>query len=247
MSILGKRTIPAAFTVTLGVISTTVLSTVLSAVLSQVANASGTIAGAAREDNLDQSRQLITAGADVNLPEPDGTTPLLWAVYNSSPELVQLLLDAGADPNIPNSLDITPLLQASRYGNADMISALLASGARFADIQFTTETPLMAAARSGSVEAVSEWAEHLTAQGVDFIGPVEHGIITSIYFRDPNNLRLELTADVIPEWKEHGDKATQDVADWQALKERSAKEGNHDGVIAWIKERRLTRPDHGAE
>ena len=22
---------------------------------------------------------------------------------------------------------------------------------------------------------------------------------------------------------------------------------NHDGVIAWIKERRLTRPDHGAE
>ena len=154
MSILGKRTIPAAFTVTLGVISTTVLSTVLSAVLSQVANASGTIAGAAREDNLDQSRQLITAGADVNLPEPDGTTPLLWAVYNSSPELVQLLLDAGADPNIPNSLDITPLLQASRYGNADMISALLASGARFADIQFTTETPLMAAARSGSVEAV---------------------------------------------------------------------------------------------
>jgi catechol 2,3-dioxygenase-like lactoylglutathione lyase family enzyme len=103
------------------------------------------------------------------------------------------------------------------------------------------------ALNAGSVEAVCEWAEHLTAQGVDFIGPVEHGIITSIYFRDPNNLRLELTADVIPEWKEHGDKATQDVADWQALKERSAKEGNHDGVIAWIKERRLSRPDHPAD
>lgn len=103
------------------------------------------------------------------------------------------------------------------------------------------------ALNAGSVEAVQQWAEHLTAEGVEYIGPVEHGIITSIYFRDPNNLRLELTADVIPEWKEHGDKATQDVADWQALKERSAREGNHDGVIAWIKERRLTRPDHAAE
>lgn len=103
------------------------------------------------------------------------------------------------------------------------------------------------ALNAGSVEAVQQWAEHLTAEGVEYIGPVEHGIITSIYFRDPNNLRLELTADVIPEWKEHGDKATQDVADWQALKERSAREGKHDGVIAWIKERRLTRPDHAAE
>lgn len=103
------------------------------------------------------------------------------------------------------------------------------------------------ALNAGSVEAVQQWAEHLTAEGVEYIGPVEHGIITSIYFRDPNNLRLELTADVIPEWKEHGDKAMQDVADWQALKERSAREGNHDGVIAWIKERRLTRPDHAAE
>jgi len=103
------------------------------------------------------------------------------------------------------------------------------------------------ALNAGSVEAVQQWAEHLTAEGVEYIGPVEHGIITSIYFRDPNNLRLELTADVIPEWKKHGDKATQDVADWQALKERSAREGNHDGVTAWIKERRLTRPDHAAE
>ena len=103
------------------------------------------------------------------------------------------------------------------------------------------------ALNAGSVAAVHEWAEHLTAEGVDFIGPVEHGIITSIYFRDPNNLRLELTADVIPEWKQHGARAAQDVADWQALKEQSRREGNHDGVIDWIKQRRLVRPDHAAD
>jgi catechol 2,3-dioxygenase-like lactoylglutathione lyase family enzyme len=103
------------------------------------------------------------------------------------------------------------------------------------------------ALNAGSVDAVHAWAEHLAAEGVEFIGPVEHGIITSIYFRDPNNLRLELTADVIPEWKQHGARAVQDVADWQVLKDRSTREGNHDGVIAWIKQRRLTRPDHLAD
>ena len=103
------------------------------------------------------------------------------------------------------------------------------------------------ALNAGSVAAVHDWAKHLTAEGVEFIGPVEHGIITSIYFRDPNNLRLELTADVIPEWKQHGTQAMQDVADWQVLKEQSRREGNHDGVIDWIKQRRLVRPDHAPD
>jgi ankyrin repeat protein len=124
-----------------------------------VAQASDTVATAARNADLSQARQMLSAGADVNLAEPDGTTPLLWAVYNSSPELVHLLLDAGADPNIPNNLDLTPLLQAARYGNADMISALLAGGAKLSDAQLGNEPPLLAAARAGSVEAVTALLE----------------------------------------------------------------------------------------
>lgn len=122
--------------------------------LAQTASASGTLADAARADDLDQSRQLISAGADVNLPEPDGTTPLLWAVYNVSPALVDMLLAAGADPNTPNALGITPLLQASRYGNAEMISALIAGGATLNISGLDTEPVLLAAARSGNVAAV---------------------------------------------------------------------------------------------
>ncbi|MES2624725.1 MAG: ankyrin repeat domain-containing protein [Pseudomonadota bacterium] len=121
---------------------------------SPAAWSSGPLAAAARTDDLAQSRQLLSAGEDVNLAEPDGTTPLLWAVYNSSPELVQLLLDAGADPNIPNNLNITPLLQASRNGDAGMISLLLTNGARLEETQAGTEPALMAAARAGSIEAV---------------------------------------------------------------------------------------------
>lgn len=118
------------------------------------AYSSSPVAAAARADDLARLRELLSAGGDVNLAEPDGTTPLLWAVYNSSPELVRLLLDADADANVANSLDITPLLQASRYGDAGLISLLLASGATIADAAPGTETALMAAARAGNVAAV---------------------------------------------------------------------------------------------
>ena len=35
----------------------------------------------------------------------------------------------------------------------------------------------------------------LEQNGVDVIGPTDHGFIRSIYFFDPNNLRLEITYD----------------------------------------------------
>jgi catechol 2,3-dioxygenase-like lactoylglutathione lyase family enzyme len=98
------------------------------------------------------------------------------------------------------------------------------------------------ALNAGSVEAVDAWARHLTDEGVDFIGPVEHGIIYSIYFRDPNGLRLELTADVTTDWKSHGAQAADDVATWQRLKAQSKHENGAEGVIEWIKQRRLIRP-----
>lgn len=142
--VLNKGAIPAVFTAAVVAATITV----------SPAFGSGNIVDAARMDDLDQSRQLIKAGADIDQPEPDGTTPLLWAVYNSSPTLAKMLLDAGADPNIANDLDITPLLQASRYGNVEMIQALLSHGASLGEDSATTEPALMAAARSGSVAAV---------------------------------------------------------------------------------------------
>lgn len=121
----------------------------------QAVLASSPLAAAARNDDVALALELITAQADVNLPEADGSTPLLWAVYNASPDLVSALLDAGADPDIANKLGISPLLQASRYGNAAMIRALLGTGASLARAAPDTETPLMAAARSGSAETVT--------------------------------------------------------------------------------------------
>jgi uncharacterized protein len=146
MRCLGRSSVSTVLTVALLTVS--VLG------FAPTASSSETLAAAARAGDLAQSRELIRAGAAVDLAEPDGSTPLLWAVYNISPELVQLLLAAGADPNQPNQLHITPLLQASRYGDAGMIKSLLGSGARLEAAEHGTEPPLLAAARAGSVAAV---------------------------------------------------------------------------------------------
>jgi uncharacterized protein len=113
-----------------------------------------TVATAARDADVDAVRKMIAAGSDVNAPEPDGTSALLWAAYQSSPELVSLLLEAGADANAANRFGVTPLLQASRYGDAATMKVLLDGGADLAASSRDGETPLHAAARSGQVDAV---------------------------------------------------------------------------------------------
>jgi ankyrin repeat protein len=141
------------------------LSAAITALLAATAwqTASATLAAAARDADVDEARKLIAAGADVNATESDGTSPLLWAAHQGSPELVQLLLKAGADPNVANNFGVTPLLEASRYGDAATIEALLEGGADVAAAAREGETPLMAAARAGSVQSV----QLLLSRGAD--------------------------------------------------------------------------------
>jgi ankyrin repeat protein len=137
------------------------VSAALLAIVAATSQASyANVATAARDADVDAVRKLIAAGSDVNAPEADGTTALLWAAYQSSPELVSMLLDAGAEPNVANNFGVTPLLQASRYGDVATIQVLLKHGADLATATRDGETPLMAAARSGRVDAVKLLLEH---------------------------------------------------------------------------------------
>jgi uncharacterized protein len=52
---------------------------------------------------------LAGAGADVNVPTPEGVTPLMIALDNDNNEVAKLLLDRGANPNLWDWWGRTPL------------------------------------------------------------------------------------------------------------------------------------------
>jgi ankyrin repeat protein len=139
---------------------------VVAALLVLLAHPSGShaaeagVAAAARDGDLAAVRAQLGGGANVNAPDNAGTPALLWAAYNSAPDLVSILLKAGADPNAANPFGVTPLLQASRYGDAATVRALLAGGADITRALRDGETPLMAASRTGSVDTVKLLLEH---------------------------------------------------------------------------------------
>ena len=59
----------------------------------------------------------ISAGEDVNAPQPDGTRPIHWAVYRVDYELLEALIANDADPNVINIFGSTPIAQAAGIGD----------------------------------------------------------------------------------------------------------------------------------
>lgn len=69
-------------------------------------------------------------GALVNSIDKRGITPLIYSVYNNSPEMVQILLDNGADPDIQTTKHkYTALMNAVKFGCNSIVDMLLMAGA----------------------------------------------------------------------------------------------------------------------
>src|SRR5437867_2405803 len=102
---------------------------------------------AVRDRNLQITRILVEAGADLERPSANGTRPLVVAIVNNHIELAMFLLEKGADPNAADRFyKRTPLYAAVEMRNPDftresppaapdsrdpmdLIKALLARGA----------------------------------------------------------------------------------------------------------------------
>jgi len=98
------------------------------------------------------SKWLLVAALAVTLTaasDPDGTTPLHWAVRANDLAAAQRLLQAGANPDATNRYGVTPLSLAAENASAPMTQALLKAGAH------PTDAILMTAARTGNAEIVT--------------------------------------------------------------------------------------------
>jgi uncharacterized protein len=67
---------------------------------------------ASREGAIEAVRALADAKADLNLPDPDGTTPLILAIINARFDTAVALLEKGANPNVADQMGMTPLYAA---------------------------------------------------------------------------------------------------------------------------------------
>jgi glyoxylase I family protein len=77
----------------------------------------------------------------------------------------------------------------------------------------------------GTQAEVDEWRDRLVAHQVDVIGPVNHGIIYSVYFHDPNGIRLEITTPLAADWNDRPEVARDIVGSWLEAKREAEVSG----------------------
>ena len=131
-----------------------------------------------------------TATEDVNRRNPDGSTPLQWAVYDGNVAEVKRLLRAGAKVAIANNYGATPMSLAAETGDADMIAVLLEAGADADSPNQDGQTALQAVARTGNLKA----AELLMGAGATVDARERFGGQTALMWasarRHPEMMRL---------------------------------------------------------
>jgi ankyrin repeat protein len=122
------------------------------------------VADAAQTGDLDQVRELLRNGEDVNAAQGDGMTALHWAAYRGDLDMIEVLVYGGSNLEaVTRVADYTPLLVAVRTGHGDAAVLLIDAGANPRATTTTGVTPLHFAAGAGQTQAVAA----LIAAGAD--------------------------------------------------------------------------------
>jgi ankyrin repeat protein len=90
---------------------------------------SSALAWAAHWDDMKTAELLIRAGADANISNEYGISPLMLACTNGSTSMIQKLLEARAKPDQAQWMGVTPLMICSRSGSIEGVKLLLTQGA----------------------------------------------------------------------------------------------------------------------
>ena len=94
---------------------------------------------------------ITSPDIDVNVADPDGSTPLLWATYKVDHEMVRALLKKGAKAKVTNNFGDTPLTEAVKLADAQIAGMLLEAGADPDSANQDGQTALMLASSVGSL------------------------------------------------------------------------------------------------
>lgn len=99
--------------------------------------------------------------------------------------------------------------------------------------------------RVDSVQALQDMKARLEANGVEVLGITDHHIFHSIYFFDPNGIRLELTAQLADEFQmlQESRTAHARLREWSARKAQWRQERASGKVSTPLKPQQNDRPE----
>eukprot|EP00976_Prorocentrum_cordatum_P063530 1177121-Prorocentrum_minimum.AAC.3 len=109
-----------------------------------------------KDEDVGGIKALIKLGADVNICDGKGATPLHWAAASGSVDVVATLVDFGADVrSVGSDAERTPaLLWAAKNGHCDAISYMVRAGANVKAANNDGVCALHLAAGIGHVRAI---------------------------------------------------------------------------------------------
>lgn len=93
--------------------------------------------------HLEIVKVLLAAGADVNMTNDNGQSPLHYAASRNREDIAKCLLEAGAHVNAADKLGNTSLHRAASRGHLSMVQSLLSrSGITIDSLDKEKNTPL---------------------------------------------------------------------------------------------------------
>jgi len=159
MSVLKRCFVRRLIIATLGVFLTAVGGTV---VLGQN-NQAKSLHDAAGSGDVEQLKQYIAKGANLNELDAGGYTALARAIESSQVEAAKVLIQGGANIDTKDPTSKTPLMMASLRGQAELVDALIAKKADVKAKDGYKGTALHAAVQMGYLDIT----EALVKAGAD--------------------------------------------------------------------------------
>ena len=104
---------------------------------------------AIREGATEAALSLIKMGADPNIPNAKGVTPIILSSQLGILEVTRALVHQGANLSVSSHSGITPLIQASHFGHTAIVEFLLNHGARQNQANLKNTTALMRGSQEG--------------------------------------------------------------------------------------------------
>jgi ankyrin repeat protein len=137
-------------------------------------DASEALLSAVESNHLSRARELIDAGADINIRDSGGSTPLMRSVLYGFDELVALLLHSGAHVNLSDKIGKTALHYAAQAHREDVVRRLLEAGAEVNVQDIHGNSPLSNAVFYS--QGRGEVIRLLRESGADDNLPNKHGV-----------------------------------------------------------------------